>query len=143
MQKEIKDKVYYLLSGLEKEEPLPESRFDGVTESFDFKLPGMYKEVMKAFNGGEGEVGTDSWLCLFPIEELTQINGDYKLLMEQIPDYFLFGKDAADTGYAFHKTYGTFHSFGLMSNFETDNIELLGNDFLRFLEYLESYRYEG
>jgi hypothetical protein len=97
---------------------------------------------MKDFNGGEGEVGENSWLLLFPINELREVNKDYNFLMDDIPDYFLIGKDAADTGYAFHKTNGTFHSFGLMSNFDTDPIEFLGDDFTAFLEYLYNYRYK-
>ncbi len=62
--------------------------------------------------------------------------------MEDIPDYFLIGKDAADTGYAFHKVQGTFHSFGLMSNFETDFIYFMGHDFYEFLETLYNYRFK-
>jgi hypothetical protein len=102
----------------------------------DFKLPNEYLDLMKEFNGGEGEVGENSWLCLFPVEKLVSINQNYHLLMEQIPDYFLFGKDAADTGFAFHKNKKTIHSFGLMSNFKTDPIELCGNTFIEFIEYL-------
>jgi hypothetical protein len=143
LQKNIKDKVNHLLFGLEKREPISEETFNNIVERFDFKLPETYVEVMKEFNGGEGEVGQDSWLLLFSIGELNQVNEDYSLLMSDIPEYFLFGKDAADTGYAFHKTYGTFHSFGLMSNFDTDPIELLGHDFIEFLEYLYNYKFDS
>lgn len=74
-----------------------------VQDQLDFVQPNDYIDLMKAFDGGEGEIGENSWLCLFPIEELIEINEDYKILMEQIPDYYLFGKDSADTGFAFHK----------------------------------------
>ena len=140
MQIEIKDKVYYLLSDIEKSEPLPQMVLDNIISHFNFSLPETYTQVMGYFNGGEGGVGTDSWLCLFPIDELREINEDYKILMKDIPDYFLFGKDAADTGYAFHKANGTFHSFGLMSNFSTDSIEFSGSGFIEFLEGLANYR---
>jgi hypothetical protein len=99
-------------------------------------LPQGYKDFMKKSNGAEGEIGENAWLCLFPVEELIKTNEDYSLLMQQIPDYFLVGKDAADTGYAFHKQNGTFHSFGLMSNFKTDPVQFCGNDFVGFIEYL-------
>ena len=142
MQTEVKERIDYLLSGLEKDSPLPEREFDLIIKDFDFRLPDTYMEVMKEFNGGEGEVGKDSWLLLFPINELQKVNDNYSLLMTDIPDYFLIGKDAADTGYAFHKTYGSFHSFGLISDFETDPIEFLGSNFIAFLEYLYNYRYK-
>lgn len=106
--------------------------------NLDFDIPEDYIEIMGEHDGGEGEIGTSSWLQLFPLEELLSVNEDYNLLMEQIPDLFLFGKDAADTGYAFHKFDKTFHSFGLMSNFETDHIDFCGNNFLQFLEHLYS-----
>ncbi|ATP55107.1 hypothetical protein CPT03_00790 [Pedobacter ginsengisoli] len=104
--------------------------------NLEFDLPGDYIEIMREHDGGEGEIGAGSWLQLFSLSELISLNEDYNLLMEQIPDLFLFGKDAADTGYAFHKFNRTFHSFGLMSNFETDYIDFCGNNFLEFLEYL-------
>ena len=102
----------------------------------DFRLPEDYIELMEEFNGGEGEVGESSWLCLFPTEDLLTVNKDYELLLKQIPDFFMFGKDAADTGFAFHKEKGTVHSFGLMSDFETDPIDFCGNSFTEFIEYL-------
>jgi hypothetical protein len=104
--------------------------------TFDFTFPADYLEVIGIFNGQAGEVGEDGWLLLFPIEELLSINQDYSLLMEDIPDYFLFGKDAADTGYAFHKTNHTYHGFGLMSNFETDPFDFSVATFLEFIKQL-------
>jgi hypothetical protein len=107
-----------------------------VMEKAGFGFPADYTEVMKAYNGGEGSIGKNAWLILYPIEDLIQVNTDYGVLMEQIPDYFLFGKDAADTGFAFHKQYGTYHAFGLMSDFKADNIDYCGNSFFEFVRYL-------
>ena len=107
-----------------------------VQNKLDFLLPIDYIDVIKKLNGGEGDIGENSWLKLYPIEDLIQVNKDYTLLLEQIPDYFLIGKDAADTGYAFHKHKGTYHSFGLMSNFKTDSINFCGNNFLEFIKYI-------
>ena len=131
-----------LLFDVEKDAPLSISEFDETFRHFNFSVPETYKEIMRKFNGGDGGVSTDSWLRLFPIDELQQINEDYKILLEDIPEYFLFGKDSADTGYAFHKANGTFHSFGLTSNFDTDSIDFSGNDFVEFLEWLYNYKYE-
>ncbi len=43
---------------------------------YGVKLPEEYVEFMKAHNGGEGDVG-ESWLVLFPIEELQDVNDDF------------------------------------------------------------------
>ena len=40
------------------------------------ELPKEFIEFMKSHNGGEGDVG-ESWLVLFAIEELQDINDDY------------------------------------------------------------------
>lgn len=146
----MNDKLkYYLTDFLTSEEGAPEELIEQLQKQLDFTLPKYYIRLMKEFNGGEGGIGDDSWLSLFPIDDLIQTNEDYHLyLMQYIPNYYLFGKDAADTGYAFHKQNETIHSFGLMSNFKrtnfigsvndfkTDSIEFCGNNFIEFIEYL-------
>lgn len=127
---------FYLGDVVKNEVGASDASINELQEQTGFELPQDYIDLMKEFNGGEGEVGDNGWLCLFPIEDLLATNEDYGLLMEQIPDYFLFGKDAADTGYAFHKFNQTIHSFGLMSDFNTDPIEFCGNSFAEFAEYL-------
>lgn len=43
---------------------------------YGVELPKEYVEFMKNHNGGEGDAG-ESWLVLFPIEELQEINDEY------------------------------------------------------------------
>jgi hypothetical protein len=121
------------------EEGASDALIDSIQQLLDFELPADYVNVMKEFNGGEGEVGENSWLTIFPIEELILVNNDYKLLMEGVPNLFLFGKDAADSGYAFNKEKKSYHSFGLMSDFKTDSIIFCGNNFSEFIEFLYNY----
>ncbi len=108
-----------------------------IQERLGFTFPGDYVEVIKEFNGGEGTVGKRGHLILYSLEEVIRSNENLKVLMAEIPDYFLFGQDMADTGYAFHRYNRTIHGFGMMSNFTTDPIEFLGNNFTEFLEYLD------
>lgn len=115
---------------------LTDDEINDIQGKLDFKLPGDYVNVIKVYNGGEGDVGKESYLVLFALEELEEVNADYAILMNEIPDYFLFGKDAADTGYAFHKTNHSYHAFGLMSNFDTDPMIFCGHNFDEFIEYL-------
>jgi hypothetical protein len=131
------DKIDFYLKGLECDGiPVTDEIISNVQKLLDFKLPEDYLYVVKYYNGGEGDVGEEGYIELFPFEMLIQINADYELLMKQIPDYYLFAKDAADTGFAFHKQNHTYHSFGLMSNFETDNMDFWGNSFLEFIDHL-------
>jgi len=127
---------FYLKNVVKNDVGASKNSIEEIQQHIGFELPSDYIDLMKEFNGGEGEIGENGWLCLFPIEDLIVTNKDYQLLMQHISDYFLFGKDAADTGYSFHKTKQTFHSFGLMSNFKTDPVDFCGNSFSDFLEYL-------
>lgn len=43
----------------------------------DVVLPLPYIKFMKEHNGGEGDIG-ETWLVLFPLEELQKINDDYE-----------------------------------------------------------------
>jgi hypothetical protein len=107
-----------------------------VQKEAGFEFPVDYVEVMREMNGGEGEIGENCWLNLWQIEKLIDINRKYDYLMKGIPDYFLFGKDSADTGYAFHKKEKTINEFGLLSSFPRDRIKMIGYSFAEFLEYL-------
>jgi len=133
MKKELE---FFLIDILKNDSQFSKDELNKIQKEINFHFPSDYIELMIEYNGGEGGVGENSWLCLFPIEGLLEINADYRLLMERIPDYILFGKDAADTGYAFNKINSSIHSFGLMSDFKTDKIEFCGNTFTEFLKYL-------
>ena len=116
------------------DEKLSDIQIRELQQLFQFSFPQDYLEVLEEYNGGEGGVGEEGWLCLFPAKDLYDANNTwYKLLMQDIPEYFLFGKDSADTGYAFHKHNHSYHAFGLMSNFETDGITFCGSNFLAFI----------
>jgi SMI1 / KNR4 family (SUKH-1) len=133
----MNEKVNFYFGDIVKNEfGVSDASINLLMEQIGFKLPQDYIDLMKEYDGGEGEVGENGWLCLFPIEDLLTINKDYDLVMEQIPEYFLFGKDAADTGYAFYKPNQSIHSFGLMSNFNTDPIQWCAKSFVEFAEYL-------
>ena len=133
----MNERLAYLLADLHKNNPgVSETMIAAIQEDIEFVFPPDYLEVMRGFNGGEGRVGENGYLLLFSLEDTTEVNRDYAVLMSQIPDYYLFGKDAADTGYAFYKVDKSIHSFGLMSVFPDDIIRRRGNNFAEFLESL-------
>ena len=50
-------------------------------------IPAEYINFMKKHNGGEGDTG-ESWLMLYPFEELVEINEEYQ---EYLKDGFIIG----------------------------------------------------
>ena len=133
----MNEKLAFLLGGFHKNIPgVTGKMIAAIQDDIGFEFPPDYLEVMREFNGGEGRVGASNTLILFSLEDTTEVNSAYDSLMSQIPDYYLIGKDAADTGYAFYKPDKSIHSFGLMSIFPGDIIRRRGNTFTEFLEYM-------
>ncbi len=110
-----------------------------IQSRFNFQFPSDYIEFIMRYNGSEGEVGESGWLILFKASELLLFNESNKSLMLQVPEYFIFGKDAADTAYAFHKFNQTYHSFGFLSDFAVDEIQFCGNNIEEFLKYISTH----
>ncbi len=131
----MNDHLNQIFSEFEKnQQGASSNEISKLQDYFHNLLPLDYMEILQEFDGGEGEIGENGYLILFSTSEVKSANEDYSLLMEQIPDYVLIGKDAADTGYAIHKGFGTYHSFGLMSDFRTDKIKLCGSSFEEFVQ---------
>ena len=54
-------------------------------------LPKDYIEFMKKHNGGEGDIG-ETWLIIYPLEELKEINDDYES-EEFLPGHIIIGSN--------------------------------------------------
>jgi hypothetical protein len=134
----MNEKLSNLLLGFYKRLPGVSNSFIlEVQERLGFEFPSDYVDVMNEFDGGEGGIGIGT-LILYSIDEMIEANNQYNYLMKHIPDFYLFGQDAADTGFAFHKRNKTAHSFGMLSDFDTDPIIFCGNNFTEFLEHLDN-----
>ena len=57
----------------------------------DVVLPKDYIEFMKKHSGGEGDIG-ETWLILYPLEELQEINDDYEI-EEFLPGHIIIGSN--------------------------------------------------
>ena len=60
----------------------------------DVVLPNDYIELMKKHNGGEGDIG-ETWLILYPLEELQEINDDYEI-EEILPGHIIIGSNGGE-----------------------------------------------
>lgn len=133
--------IELLIKVIGSAKPISIEEIEAFERRSGIKFPTDLKEALPAIHAGMGEVGRNGYLDLFSIHQIEEINEDYEYVMEQIPEYYLFAKDAADTGYAFHKKNQTYHAFGLMSNFEFDSLDSYGNSFDEFIDTLD-HEYE-
>ena len=63
-----------------------------ISELNGVQFPRDYLDFMHRHNGGEGDVGENTYVSLFMLEELEEINSGYGIA-EYLPDYFIVGTD--------------------------------------------------
>lgn len=86
-------------------------------------LPKQYIDFIKKHNGGEGDIG-ESWLILYPIEELQEVNDDYEI-QEYLPGNIIIGSNGGGELYGINSEG---YYFNAPSIGDEDDIRLLGNN---------------
>src|SRR5258706_13646045 len=91
-----------LLSRFNGNSPAANSALQKFDQEAGFRLPDDYLQFLQQTNGGEGFVGANAYIILWPIEELIKMNKAYEVA-EYAPGLFLFGSDGGGEAYAFDK----------------------------------------
>lgn len=86
-------------------------------------LPKDYIEFMKKHNGGEGDIGS-TWLVLYPLEELQDVNADYEV-EKFLPNHVIIGSDGGDEFYGIDSK-GNYFNVPMMM--DENDITFLGTD---------------
>jgi hypothetical protein len=86
-------------------------------------LPKNYIEFMREHNGGEGDIG-ETWLVLYSLEELQEVNGDYET-EEFLPGRIIIGSNGSAELYGIDNNGNYFNVPVLM---DENDIILLGTD---------------
>lgn len=87
--------------------PVTVSIITQIEHRLGVKFPDDYVRFILWSNGGEGLVG-NSYFCLWPIEQLEEMN-DLLNINKYLPGFLLIGGDTADLGYAFEFDRQTIH----------------------------------
>ena len=90
---------------------------------YDVVLPIDYIEFMKKHNGGEGDIG-QTWLILYPLEEIQKINDDYEI-EEFLPGHIIIGSNGGGELYGID---GKGNYFNVPVLMDENDITLLGTD---------------
>lgn len=86
-------------------------------------LPKDYIEFMKKHNGGEDDIG-ETWLILYPLEELKEINDDYEI-EEFLRGHIIIGSNGGGELYGIDNKGNYFNVPVLI---DEDDVVLLGAD---------------
>lgn len=102
-----------------------------------YHLPQDYLRFLSHSNGGEGFIG-DSYLILWKLEELRQLNDAYEV-SQYAPGLIFFGSDGGGNAYAFDARSRNMPIVSVpFIGMQSDQIELLGTDFKSFLVKLST-----
>lgn len=103
-------------------------------------FPKEYGDFMLKYNGCEGEIGEESYISLWKMEDLAELNESYSV-KEFTPDFVYFGSDGGDMAYAFDFSDGkvSYVEFPFMSIHESDK-EVLGSTLDEFFTTLYKRR---
>jgi hypothetical protein len=89
-----------LLARFKCNPPAPQENVDALETSMGCELPSDFREFLTYCNGGEGFVGPNSYLVLWPVEKLQRFNHDYEVA-EYLDDVLLIGSSGGGEAYGF------------------------------------------
>ena len=89
----------------------------------DVVLPNDYIEFMKKHNGGQGDIG-ETWLILYRLEELQEINDDYEIEVF-LPDHIIIGSNGGGELYGIDNKGNYFNVPVLI---DEDDVAVLGTE---------------
>ncbi len=89
-----------LLSRFNRNAPASDSAILAFEQKAGIHLPAEYVDFLKVSNGGEGFIGENSYLIVWKLEELQELNAAYEV-NTYAPGLLLFGSDGGGEGFAF------------------------------------------
>jgi hypothetical protein len=89
-----------MIDGLELRKAATIDAINNFENSSGINLPNEYKAFLKTTNGGEGFIGKNSYVMLWAVEELLELNESYAV-DEFAPGLLIFGSNGGGEAYAF------------------------------------------
>jgi len=133
------DEKKYLFENFNFNSPIQKKGIEEVEKELKIKFPPDYIDFMLKTNGGEGNIGEESYLRLWKIEVLIESNEDY-LVNEFAPGLLIIGSDGGGTayGYDFREEFPKLIEVDFIG-MDIDNPNYNTYDFFKFIEYLYNY----
>lgn len=124
------------LEKMELNQPASIETLEEVQAKLKVRFPTDYIEFMLESNGAEGQIGSNSYLTVWPAEQIIPLNDGYAV-SEFTPGLVYFGSDGGGMAYAFdfRGTTPLIVEFPFDS-IKIDDVKFCGNTFSDFLEYL-------
>lgn len=113
-------------------EPLPTT---DILSIMGVELPDDYLDFMHKNYGGEGAIGKDSYLRLFSLVELQEVNEDY-CVDEFLANHCMIASSGSSELYGIDAN-GSY--FAIPVNMDVEDKLIMGNTFVEFIKNIDSY----
>jgi hypothetical protein len=123
------NEIISLTQSLSKNVALAPQDFSTCVEVLGCNFPEDYLEFMALYNGAEGEM-QQSWLQLWPIQELSELNEGYEV-SSYLPNVLLIGSNGGGEAFGIKKQEGTFVQVPFL--FNEEDVSEIGSSFKEFL----------
>ncbi|MCM1125183.1 MAG: SMI1/KNR4 family protein [Lachnospiraceae bacterium] len=101
---------------------------------FEFTLfLGDYRGYLYQWNGGVGMIGDNSFLNLWKLKEIVELNKEYEV-NEYLTNVILIGSDGADTAYGINAQ-GKYIEVPFIGMDDAE-VEIIADSFEKFIQYL-------
>jgi hypothetical protein len=128
-----------LIELMETNPPATDEAIKEAEDELGMAFPKEYREFMLESNGVEGRIGQNSYLAIWPDEEIVQANKDYKI-DEFTPGLVYFATDSGSMAYAFDKRCeGTPIMETPDDSIHIEEAVKIADTFTGFLQYLYDY----
>lgn len=125
-----------LIDRFQKNSPAEKLQIDKLQELIDCELPKDYINFMLSSNGGEGWIGENSYLMLWRLEDILELNSKYNAF-ELAPGLLIFGSNGGIDAYAFDTRIEGIPIINIpFIGMNLNEINYLGDTFEEFLENL-------
>lgn len=125
-----------LTDRFQKNSPAKKLEIDKLQKLLECELPKDYSNFMLSSNGGEGWIGENSYLMLWKIEEILELNSKYNVF-DLAPGLLIFGSNGGIDAYAFDTRIEGIPIVDVpFIGMSLNEISYLGGTFEEFLESL-------
>jgi SMI1 / KNR4 family (SUKH-1) len=129
----MNEAVAKLLHDFECREPARASDVAEAERAVATQFPESYRAFLRSANGGAGLIGEESYLILWPADELPGHNEGYKPDADYAADLVFIGTDGGNEVFAFRPADGAFVSAPLIG-MAPEEVQVRGASFQEFLE---------
>jgi hypothetical protein len=96
------------------------------------RFPESYRAFLDQANGGEGPIGEESYVILWPAEELAERNEGYRPDPDYAPDLVFIGSDGGNEVFGFRRDDGAFVAAPLIG-MAPEEVRVCGRSLREFL----------